>query len=614
MPYNQILSLMIALLIIVGAVPEETPRFSLWHLAMLWMGKTAVWAIIAWRILKSSDSAARTSYILDKLQWTAMAMLAMDFFILDIKTYLITIPGSEKFPTITEVSGLLMYFFYLAVLWTANWRILSVRGLAESGCREDLGLRLRIIIPALVPYLLLALLGDMAGLIPSPAVQDFLNTSEFRLVYFGLFVALIIFLVPAIIPWIWKCRPFPQGPLRKIITDSLEKSGVRCAEILLWPLGRGRVCTAAVLGLVPRFRYILLTPCLVEYLHPAEIEAVLAHEVGHIRYRHLLWYVVFLGAYSAVLFSLLDPLWTWMLSRHFTMEFLVFFQDMPQSVSSLLALLPMVILMLLYFRLMMGYFMRNFERQADLHVFDVQGHPANLINALEKVALVAGGIREQPSWHHFGIAERVDFLQRTAAHPELKARHNRKLRMGKAVFLMAAATMITLSTLLPTQTWKATARSNITRLYFEQLMGRGEQQPEWYLFAGQILENEKEYEKALQAYHRALDLDPEDPEILNSIAWLFATAEDPEFKRPREALMYAIQAARIKPAAHILDTLAESFFINGYSQKAIELEMEALSRARNNREYYQAQLEKFRSATGTSKEKDLTGDQRQETD
>ena len=50
---------------------------------------------------------------------------------------------------------------------------------------------------------------------------------------------------------------------------------------------------ACVTGILPRFRYVLLTDALVDSLTPHEIAAVFGHEIGHIAHRHLLYFGFF---------------------------------------------------------------------------------------------------------------------------------------------------------------------------------------------------------------------------------------------------------------------------------------------------------------------------------
>jgi len=459
---------------------------------------------------------------------------------------------------------------------------------------------LRLILPFLVLYLILAVFSDLLGAVPSNEFQKLLKKPFAELISFALFLILILVSIPPIVRTMWRCVPFPKGPPRTLIENFLRRTNVSFKEILLWPMDGDKYCTAAVLGLVPRFRYILFTPCLVKHLLPQEVEAVLSHEVAHIRHRHLLWYAFFLGTYTVILYRLFDSIVTWLISRRLFLEMLIRFQGWPNSISSFLAVLPLGILFVLYFRFLIGYFMRNFERQADLSVFEIQGHPWNLINALEKVALLAGNIRNQPNWHHFSIAKRVNFLNGVAKNPELKDRYEKKLLIDKGLFIGIASLLIIIPGLLPTQSWEDSAKSNLTKLYIEQLTNNREQRPELYIIIGQIFAQKKEYAKAINAYKHALDLAPGNPETLNNIAWIYATADDPEFQKPKEALTFASMAAKLKPAGYILDTLAESFFINGYVEKAITTEEEALKKDPSRADYYRAQLQRFKKAPSPS--------------
>jgi Zn-dependent protease with chaperone function len=596
MPYSQIISLIIALVLVVGAPPGQEPTLSHGTIVLLWLLKTLGWtALLVW-VLNRSYATRAPSPVLERLQWASLIPLIIDFYLLDIKTYLAFLPGVSFFPTLIEISGISLYILYLTLLWTSYWWVLHRKGLSESSLSEYLKSRLLLILPFLVLYLTLAVFGDLLKATPYDEFQELLKKPYAEFISFALFLILILLFIPPIVRMMWGCIPFPTGPLRSLIENFLKQTNVSCKEILLWPLNGGKSCTAAVLGLVPGFRYILFTPCLVKHLLPQEIEAVLSHEVAHIRHRHLLWYTFFLGTYTVILYRLIDPIGTWLISRRLFLEILTQLHYWPKALTSFLTILPLGILLVLYFRFLMGYFMRNFERQADLSVFETQGHPWNLIKALEKVALLAGDIRNQPNWHHFSIAKRVNFLDEVARHPELRDEYEKKLLLNKGLFIGIASLLIIMPSLLPTQSWEDSAKSSLTQLYIEQLASSGEQRPELYIIMGQIFAQKKEYAKAVKAYKHALDLTPENPEILNDIAWIYATADDPEFRKPQEALIFASMAANLKPAGHILDTLAESFFINGYVEKAIATEEEALKKDPAKTDYYRAQLQRFNKA------------------
>ena len=59
------------------------------------------------------------------------------------------------------------------------------------------------------------------------------------------------------------------------------------------------------------------------------------------------------------------------------------------------------------------------------------------------------------------------------------------------------------------------------------------------------------------------------------------------------AVSLAEKAVELDQSPHILDTLAESYFINERRDAAIDAGKQALSLAKENRSYYKEQLEKF---------------------
>jgi len=80
-----------------------------------------------------------------------------------------------------------------------------------------------------------------------------------------------------------------------------------------------------------------------------------------------------------------------------------------------------------------------------------------------------------------------------------------------------------------------------------------------------------------------------------------ATSKDKECYDPKAALKYATKAVKIDPSPHILDTLAESLFVNGFIEQAIEVEQKALAKAEKNKNYYLKQLKRFKKHLTQSK-------------
>ncbi len=101
----------------------------------------------------------------------------------------------------------------------------------------------------------------------------------------------IIITTPALMRVVWDTVRIGPGPLADQVHAMCRKYGVRVGGPLLWRT-RGTMVNGAILGVFWPFRFMLLTDALLERLSPAQVEAVMAHEVAHVRRRHLIWLAV----------------------------------------------------------------------------------------------------------------------------------------------------------------------------------------------------------------------------------------------------------------------------------------------------------------------------------
>jgi tetratricopeptide (TPR) repeat protein len=271
--------------------------------------------------------------------------------------------------------------------------------------------------------------------------------------------------------------------------------------------------------------------------------------------------------------------------------------DHQLTLLSIIITAPVVGLFLFYFRFVFGYFIRNFERQADLYALRITGSSRPLINALEKIGYYSGNIRELPSWHHFSIAQRVATLRKGEADPGVITRHDKKLRNHLVWYFVA---VVVLGYAGYTLTFSNATRQLNVNVVKKILLRHMEKNPQdiQSLAALSTLQYESgEYEKAEQGYLRILAQDPENVETLNNLAWLYATCREESCRRPQEALKLAQKAVSLVPRdAHVLDTLAESYYANGMLDEAVETINRAIALKPQDMSYYLGQLEKFQKA------------------
>jgi STE24 endopeptidase len=115
-------------------------------------------------------------------------------------------------------------------------------------------------------------------------------------------LATVFLLVPEILRHVLHTQPLPPGALRNRLEALCRRSGLRYREILLWHTDYA-MGNAAVMGMFWPVRYILLSDLLLETMTNEQIEAVFAHEIGHVVHRHMTWYVVFFAIIMAGLFG-----------------------------------------------------------------------------------------------------------------------------------------------------------------------------------------------------------------------------------------------------------------------------------------------------------------------
>ena len=291
-------------------------------------------------------------------------------------------------------------------------------------------LQVRLILPFSIPFLLFTFILDLYSLYSfsngeSGINSETLNASDAAVLIGGsiAFMILIMIFLPFFIQSIWKCKPMDNKELEARLEKICLRAKFKHAGMKVWTIMHDSL-TAGILGIIPRFRYVMFTKRLLKEFSPESLEAILAHEIGHSYRKHLLIYpfiimgmLVCAGLFS-ILFSksLINFL---LLENHLSPSFLWSILD------PFFLFLSYAVIFILYFRFVFGYFSRQFERQADLHVYELNVPPAHLVQALDHVAVATGYSHRVPSWHHFSIQQRIDFLKSTMESPQKIAAHHR---------------------------------------------------------------------------------------------------------------------------------------------------------------------------------------------
>lgn len=104
-------------------------------------------------------------------------------------------------------------------------------------------------------------------------------------VYLAVLVAVQILAAPIVVVAL-RAQPLPDETRRRL-RRLATRMGVQVRDIRAVPGRAAQVANAAQIGAVPGLRYIVVTDYLLDRLDPDEVEAVVAHELGHVRGHHL---------------------------------------------------------------------------------------------------------------------------------------------------------------------------------------------------------------------------------------------------------------------------------------------------------------------------------------
>lgn len=526
----------------------------------------------------------------------AVLVFLVDVYFLDLHFFLESIPFAEQMPGLGNLVGLAIFYLYLGLVWLRLRKDYENIFALTRPARLFLGEQFRNSVVLVLPWLMLTLLMDLLALVPIPQWQAFIAGGWGEPVVFLGFIGVLLFWFPGFLVRMMGCQPLPPGEVRSRIEDFCRRQGVVFGEIYSWPLFGGKVLSAGVVGVAGRYRHLILTPTLLEVASAEELEAVVAHEIGHVKKHHLILYLILFAAFGSLLQFALAPILTVLLGSSLFRAVLFDFEGDPATMVGFLAGIAMLAGILLYFRVVFGFFMRNFERQADLYSYRIMGGAGPLVSIFEKIAWLGGGIRDRPSWHHFGIGQRIDYLRNCESGQSKPFWHELKvygtLVAFAVLFLGAMETFRQLDNFieLADHPGKEFAEGFVARK-----MELEPNNPLWLHLWGDLLAEQKRYGEAVAAYEKSLLLQPDNPEVLNNLAWLCLTAEKKGWRDPVRALTLAQRAAEIAARSHILDTLAEAQWQNGDSSQAVLTERRALAAAQENRQYYRDQLEKFQA-------------------
>jgi STE24 endopeptidase len=196
--------------------------------------------------------------------------------------------------------------------------------------------------------------------------------------FMGLFILLAQLAPVVLLPIFYKFEPLDNEDLRRRLVQLSERAGTRVRGIYRWKLSeKSKKANAALTGL-GNTRRIILADTLLDNYAPEEIEAVLAHELGHHVHRHILKSIAVQAGTTLLGFWAANWVLHYAVDRHMFEE-LSDFANMP-----LLAITASVLSLLLMPAL--NAYSRYNERQADRYAFESIANVQPFISSMNKLA------------------------------------------------------------------------------------------------------------------------------------------------------------------------------------------------------------------------------------
>jgi STE24 endopeptidase len=257
--------------------------------------------------------------------------------------------------------------------------------------------------------------GFLVGLVLAGIVVELLyfmirqSPQHWWIITWALFMVLFIVLAqlaPVVLfPIFYKFEPLENEDLRRRLILLSEHAGTRVRGVYRWKLSeKSKKANAALTGLGST-RRIILADTLLDNYAPEEIEAVLAHELGHHVHRHILKSIVVQAGTTLLGFWLANWALHYAVDRHM-------FEELSDFANLPLLALTATLLSLLLMPALNAYSRFN-ERQADRYAFESISNVEPFISSMNKLAQQNLAERTPSKWvealfhSHPAISKRV---------------------------------------------------------------------------------------------------------------------------------------------------------------------------------------------------------------
>lgn len=202
-----------------------------------------------------------------------------------------------KSTSLTIFIAMVLYLLFIKPFMSSLYEMLKPV-LPEDETQNDF-IRARLTAPIIFfPPVIIWLIFEDLGINEGMELMSEIKT----LTVAPLFLFALYFLSPRLFNWAWKTQDASPELIERI-KELSNKAQAKIAGVKIWNTFKEPLPNAAVAGLISKFRFVYITDYLLKIFNEEQLEAVVGHELGHLRLGHVTTYLLF--SINAILMAII---------------------------------------------------------------------------------------------------------------------------------------------------------------------------------------------------------------------------------------------------------------------------------------------------------------------
>jgi len=245
---------------------------------------------------------------------------------------------------------------------------------------------------------------------------------------FTVFITLMVFIVPVVIdPLFHRFTPLADANLRSELVSLAKSAGIDAREVLVMDASSRTTHTNAYFTGLSSTKRIVLYDTLIAAHSPSEVKVILAHEIGHWKYLHILKGILIACACAFVALTILRLVLLRAKSDYERGGLLRFLGVSELHAPSTLPLILLILFILGAIWLpAQNAISRHFEHQADRESLILTDDPQSFISAQVKLAVDNASDIVPPAAAYYFLYSHPSVMDRIAAAEDFAERQKKE--------------------------------------------------------------------------------------------------------------------------------------------------------------------------------------------